>query len=570
MEKNNGFKRVLYNVIFPAILFMYPLIGISEGADIGDTTYSLGNYMFFDSMAGSWKYATFLANLTGYGLLKLAGGKMFVMNGLTSLFISAIALTVFYVLRKRINVMILFIGEIIAICLCWCPSVILYNYMTYLFFTMGALLLYKALTTDSRRYYVLAGLSLGINLFVRISNAIEVLLILALVYAFAIAREKIKFWISFGLCVLGYVIGAGAGLLIMIITGGSSGFKKAIEWMLSLTSSGDNNGGYDLKTMVKVIVDNYLGNVKWFIVTVVAIGLGVLVFKMLKGRILVLSKIGFALCVCILMYAYYRVGLISRDFYSNYCMFRFLAIIDMLMICVYIYAIVSKHYIYEDKILAVIALLIILITPLGSNNHLFTIINSMFIVLPVAMHLCIMGFDGVSNCPEVFAVKAVCLGLITVMFICSLCFNMCYVFQDSLKGEARNTAIKLSSTMSGMKTNEKHAKALDELTQYMAGKRESDLMLYGNIPGVAYMLEMNVCIDTLWPDLDSYSYKDFDKQLNMLSDKNDTPVIIISTEDFYDMSDSDSDKDKSLVQFILDNNYVKDYYNDEFVVLCVN
>ena len=67
---------VLAKYIYPSILFIYPLLSLGKGADISDTTYSLGNYMFIDHMDIAWKYATFLSNCLGRIFYLLTGGRM--------------------------------------------------------------------------------------------------------------------------------------------------------------------------------------------------------------------------------------------------------------------------------------------------------------------------------------------------------------------------------------------------------------------------------------------------------------------------------------------------------------
>ena len=111
------------------LLLIFVMTGIFSGADLSDTTYSLANYKYLNSLEGSWKYATFLANLTGFLLMKVFGGNMIMMNVATSMFIFITSGIVLFALRKVIPVPILIAGELIAVGLCWCPSVILYNYI---------------------------------------------------------------------------------------------------------------------------------------------------------------------------------------------------------------------------------------------------------------------------------------------------------------------------------------------------------------------------------------------------------------------------------------------------------
>ena len=53
------------------------------------------------------------------------------MKVYSSLLISAMALLGYRFFRTKMPAVIAFLAELSAIGMCWCPSVILYNYMTY-------------------------------------------------------------------------------------------------------------------------------------------------------------------------------------------------------------------------------------------------------------------------------------------------------------------------------------------------------------------------------------------------------------------------------------------------------
>ena len=127
-------KGVLQKIIFPAILLIYPLLLVRQGIDISDTTYSLGYYRFMDGMDITWVLATYLANVAGAFLMKLPmGDTLLGMNIYTGLLAAAIALVCYYIMSKWLPAWMVFAGEVIALSLCWCPTTILYNYLTYFF-----------------------------------------------------------------------------------------------------------------------------------------------------------------------------------------------------------------------------------------------------------------------------------------------------------------------------------------------------------------------------------------------------------------------------------------------------
>ena len=140
------YRNFIENVLFPILLAIYPLVGINQGLNVADTTYSLANFQYFGQMKGTWMVATFLANAVGSLLIRLPfGGTLLGMYFYTSLVQSATALMVYLALRKRIPAPLLFVGEMLALGLCWCPSTVLYNYLTYFLMTAGMLLLYRGL-----------------------------------------------------------------------------------------------------------------------------------------------------------------------------------------------------------------------------------------------------------------------------------------------------------------------------------------------------------------------------------------------------------------------------------------
>ena len=138
--------RYLQNMLFPLVLFLFPLIKAAEGIDLTDTGYSLGNYRFFGEGNSLWTLLTFWSNVAGYGLTKLPmGDTMLGMKLYTSLLVSMTALLGYRFFRTKMPAWLAFAGEIAAIGLCWCPTVILYNYLTYLLFLLGGILLFRGL-----------------------------------------------------------------------------------------------------------------------------------------------------------------------------------------------------------------------------------------------------------------------------------------------------------------------------------------------------------------------------------------------------------------------------------------
>ena len=179
-------------ILFAVLLLLLPLLKINQGVDLTDTPYSLGNYRFFEGADGVWVLATFLSNVTGYLFTRLPfGGTMIGMKLYSSLLISFMALFSFRFFKTKMPMWVAFLGEVAAIGFCWCPSVILYNYMTYLFFLICGVLLFRGLAGNRPVCLFLSGISLGLNVSVRVPNILEAALILCVWYYGA--RKKKSF-----------------------------------------------------------------------------------------------------------------------------------------------------------------------------------------------------------------------------------------------------------------------------------------------------------------------------------------------------------------------------------------
>ncbi len=301
------------NICFPVLLLLYPLLLINQGLDVADTTYSLTNFQYFGQMKGTWMVATFLANVVGSLFMKLPFGDTMVgMNFYTSLVQSATALMVYLGLRKRIPALLLFLGEMMALGLCWCPSTILYNYLTYLLMTAALLFLYKGLTVlhvpegkaaagetlgaraggdtsfeKGRRYFLAAGVCLGANVAVRMPNVVQAAFIVAVWYGvIVIDRERTSCATSQGMagrctvgdrqaavcwgqlvkvtvwCLAGYILGFGIPLAVICIRYGFSAYPDMVASMFAMT---ERAADYKPASMLTGMFGDYIQGLYWMV-----------------------------------------------------------------------------------------------------------------------------------------------------------------------------------------------------------------------------------------------------------------------------------------------------------------
>lgn len=562
---NSKFKNINEKGLFPLILIIWPLINSFKGLSLSDMTYSLTNYRFFDSMTGSWKYATYVANLFGSIMVKLCGGNIAYVNIFAGFVVSFISLFIYLSMKNEIGCGILFVTLLLSESLCWCPQVILYNYLTYLCFSMAAVVIYKAVTNNNKVLYFVAGIILGISFFVRISNVVQVILILSVwlgIYLYKGRNKKAKWIKPTLLCIGGYISGAGIVLLIIIVSSGIGGVIEAFQWATGLLTASDDAGGYSFKEMIKTIVQDYVSYAKWLLIMLAGIVAGILGFMTLKDKLVTLKKIGYIALVLILFVWFNRNGLFNIYYRNTGAIFGLSVIFILCQFMVLCYTVFDSESGRKEKLLSFIAITVLLVTPLGSNNHLFTLINSMFFTAPISLWLFLEFYKDHKKEVLLFPLYSMMAVFFTVFMIQALLFHINYQFNCGENGDARDYKVSSQSVASMVTMEEKQAGIIDEAILISSNVNPDGLILYGNIPGLSYILNTPSAISTSWPDLDSYSKDTLKEDLANVKGK----YLVIIANDTAKKQDTDDDKLNMIMEFISDNSekyegsYITAYY----------
>lgn len=524
MTKNAAFKNYIENGVFIVLLVFYPLILINQGLDVADTTYSLANFQYFASMDGTWMVATFLSNVVGYLMMHLPlGDTLQGMYFYTALVQSVIALSVYLIMRKKIPAPLVFIGEWIALGLCWCPSTVLYNYLTYLLMTGGILLLYGGILKDNRKYYIAAGVCLGVNVAVRMPNVVQAALIVALWYGAYVCGRTFKktVWDTLW-CILGYVVGFGVPFAAICVRYGIGAYPAMVQTMFAMTEQAVD---YKPSAMVMGMFGDYAVGLFWLIFAGICMAGGWLLFAVQRrfcgdkrGAVYACRAVYIAVLLVLLRF-YWGKGVFTFHYYEDRS--RYYPAVLLLLAAVFaaVYCLIKRDVRTEQKILAVLVLVQVFVTPLGSNNDLYPILNNLFLAVPFLLW---------AAKPKSFVWKAPLVLLIVFMLIQSTGFHMSFVFRDGEKGEVRDTVLTMPSKAAGIYTNKDNAAWFEELVEYAQGAELSgrEVILYGDLPGLSYLLDMPPALSTFWPDLPSYRMVEYERDMGQLTEP---PVIIVAS-----------------------------------------
>lgn len=593
-----GIYRKYHNFIekglFPVILLLYPFLTVNQGLDVADSTYSLTNFQYFASMEGTWMVATFLSNVTGWLLMRLPfGGTLFGIKCYTTLAQSAAALAVYFGLRKRMPAPLLFFGEFLALGLCWCPSTILYNYLTYLLMTAGLLLIDRGLAGGNaadaaflgnggkgRFCFIAAGFCLGVNVAVRMPNVVQVAFILAVWYGVVLIRGQENgenteeqplpwraLWGVTGWCLLGYMAGFGLPLAAVCIRYGVSAYPDMVYTMFAMTEQAVD---YRPASMLTGMFSDYGKGLYWLAfagICAAAAGFAFWVRERLYGagknagqqsggrpmaqsgdlvkewnayKITgVIIKAAYVLLLLALLRFYWGRGMFHFRYYQygNGSIYYPAVLLLLVTIAAAALCLIGKRACTEQKILAALVLLQIFLTPLGSNNYLYPIINNLFLAAPFLLWVVWSRYRRWRAEGGAYAFVWCAPVTLLIMFVTvqSIGSHANFVFQDGIYGEPRDMRVETPEKAAGVYTNLENGALLKELADFVKeeGLTGREMITYGELPGLYYLLDMPPALSTGWPDLTSYRMAEYTRDLAALEAESkagkDAPVIIVSS-----------------------------------------
>lgn len=619
MTKRAFFRNYIENGLFIILLAFYPLIHVNQGIDVADPTYSLGNFQYFQSANGTWMVATYLANVLGYALTKLPGGDTILgMQFYTGLIVSILAVFFYLMLRRKMPSVLVFAGEMLAISLCWCPTVVLYHYLTYALMGIGVWFLYLGCfqAEGNRRhkwYLIIAGICLGANIAVRMPNVVQAAFILVLWYSAFLQKKTWKAARRDTLyCMAGYLAGFLIPFASICVRYGMSAYPAMVQNMFAMT---DQAVDYKPASMITGMLDDYEHGLYWLAFAAACMLVLYIVYgccyvicnsRAVRKTERIFTWLFRLLCIgvwCVLLRFYWGQYMFHfRYYYYDYvCMYWWAVLFLMTGIAGALWMIVSRKITAEDKTLALLVLLQIFLTPLGSNNKLSPIINNLFIAAPFTLWCVYRWFqkanDGlydesdknrsgrstrnVRHLP--WQSMLVIFGI--VFCIQSIGFHWNFVFGDGIWGEARDTLAAELPKAEGVYTNRVNAECLADLAVYVReeGLTGNKVILYGEIPGLSYLLDMPSAISTTWPDLDSNRLSQFEQDMESVRQhmNEERPVVIVSSgvaayyaedAEVYEEFGVDPEKygaDRKmeiLLQFLTDYGYEESFVNKRYVV----
>ncbi|MDE7019244.1 MAG: hypothetical protein K2P65_17015 [Lachnospiraceae bacterium] len=536
------YRNYIEDGLFLVFLAFYPLTKINQGLDITDTCYSLGNAQYFPTAKGTWMTATYLANAVGWLLMQLPQGDT--LRGMyfyTGLLVSGMALISYFALRKKIPAWIVFIGELAAVSLCWAPTTVLYQYLTYFLMGAGMLLLYGGICTERTRGRIRfcclfgAGICLGANVAVRMPNVVQAAFILVLWYAAYRRKEAFTDTCRETLvCMAGYLTGFGIPLLCICLQYGFTAYPDMVRTMFAMT---DKAVDYKPSAMITGMFTDYITGLYWLAFAGACAGILYVLYRVKEAVfpqkhnwLYGLACVGICL---VLVRFYWGRGMFNFAYNEYRSIYQWAVLFLLVAIASAVWLFCNKRSRIEDNALALLILLAIFLTPLGSNNILYPIINNLFLVAPFTLWICYSWFVKTRGILRHWPWKSMLVMIIGMLLAQGIGFHTQFAFSDGIWGEKRDTLLSVMPKTAGIYTNRENAELFEELGAFaeerqFAGK---EVILYGKIPGLSYLLDMPTAISSAWPDLDSYRLMEMKQDMEAVELKMDVsrPVVIVAS-----------------------------------------
>ncbi len=565
MKASEKERVAWYEVFFTIVLFLYPFRHIHIGLDLWDTGYSYANflYMGLDHMDPMWLFSTYLANAVGHILTLLPGGETLLgMNFYTGLFVSALALIGYYFCTRKLRIPgpVVFLGEFMALSLCWCPTSVLYNYITYVFYLFSVVFLYKGLAERKNKFLFVAGIFLGTNVLVRFSNLAQAAMIVGVwAYALICALEDVKkeevagkgriravagktwhyLWRDTLWCLGGYLAALAVSMGYMAIRYGLDAYVQGILQLFTMTEGATD---YKPQAMIYALFESYIKNLYWFkrVFTFGAIAFVIynfckIVLKLTKldnknARITsIIRVVGRAMCILIglVMCSW----MLKNNFFSlNYALYHSMQspviVFFMLVMILAVVNVLFRPIPKEEKLISGLVLLIIIITSLGSNNGVFPSKNNLFIAAPFALWQFIrIGMEWKqikirSLELSLFPLKAV-LGVFIGLVLCqSVGFGTRFVFVETRGATDTVAQVTNNEVLQGIRMSPERARWMEEITAYVQEQelQGREVILYGQVPSLSFYLQMPSAFNP-WSDLRSFTPARMEESMEQVSNE---------------------------------------------------
>jgi hypothetical protein len=556
------------------LMAAYPVLLIVQGIDFTDMGFNLTNQwlIFRDPTSYQQGYLFYLSNLLGGLWLSLTLPMGLFTIKLGWVLVLYLTLLLCYLVLRRIgptsgSIPGLATGLLLA--LVWNTKLgttwLSYNDLSALCNVAATLLLLMGLTGEGGRLTAAAGATVAVAVFVRFPNVLSLALVAGIpVYAHASAKS-LSWVLRHSLFLLaGFVVAAGVILAAMALVG-----HVEIYWMrlLQVLSAAADDPGYAYSSanLVQLLIRDYrLMGVSlglslpfllfttwalprqwyWQLACVISC-LAILSVIVLPGapRLLAYSAAIVTVVACVLSFVLmgrrapgerargllFTLGsilaaLVFVDFVHKYSTW----VVPGLLYLALGYRLWASEAAVE-KLIAALSLIVLVVSPLGSDNGLINAVYGMWLAIPFAVMIAFERIQALVQVPF-YQRPSLALAIIVLGAIPMVALDSAYVstYRDSADRSLMNSSID-SPFFRGVLTTPERAQVVEELMVELPThvERGDDLLIHGDCTLVHLLTDTRPVLGTTWNG--AYTPMEFAERLGELEQGGTRwPVVLLS------------------------------------------
>ncbi len=526
-EKNLNLVLISAIIVFPWIFLVF------QGLDILELGYWMVSYENFfknpeimpDILFGSWltAYAGALVNLCFGDLGIIAFRIVFVLTLYLLLYVVYLLLSPFT--TKKLLLYFLLLSEIFV-------NISTYRVMNYYIFTtllflFSLLFLYRGLTTNKLFMFFIAGVAVGLNIFIRLPNLLGIFLFLVIVY-YELATGRFQYRQTLkkiAIFVSGCLFAVVSTLLFMKMIGHYDLYVDTIAFIFGLT--GEGSSGHGSVKLLRLFMQGHYKAIKhggflFIILSLILLSGKYWADKKLnKLVILVLSVL---LAFLIIQYSHINI-------LNYYCVYS--GIIGLLYGSLLWIAYKKFKESPEFGAIAFASFLIMEMIPLGSQAYKYQIIYGMYLAIPVVL-IYLYSLEKIRFGHFNISEKSI-RALRSTITVSIMAFAMIVMnYYRAPNGETKRWTMFYGVDhphLRGVIMTKERAETLNELivalNKYQ--KEFSYILTYEQISTVAYLSDLQPYINSTYPLF--WTDDKVEKELKLASLKKTLPMVVRAKSD---------------------------------------
>lgn len=595
------YKKII-KITLICICCFIPFINISKGLDVADTGYILNSYEFVFKNPESINFSIILTSVFGniiLNILNLLNIPIYLgLKVVAAIFSLVVSWIILQNLKKHFDENILLIGIMISLLLARGHiSILMYTNLSGFILAIASIILINGIIEEKNKSIFISGLLIGINVFVRISNLVQVILIFSIIYyGWKNKNKKVILKNSF-IFLSGVAISLGISLLFIILYFGKSQLISMIN--IYFQESINSSDSHSMMDSIKINLNQGLNGLFW-IAILWSIGFAIDYFCKRKNcsakNICIIYGILAILPIVFIVLKYYNFdkiiifSLIYKMFYSVYQPFS---------ICVAFYSLITLYMCFikkensiNESLILIIGFLSMISLPMGSNQGFAILYQGFYLQAAI---LSVFVYKILSNTSEIkykqikkrvnpIFQRGIIIFVLIYFLSMLLIRNITYTYRDNTKLDKftiNNYKFK------GIYTTEQRAKYINELLEKIEPyiDENTKLITYGSIPIFSYALDMPPFFNGFngWIEMGQLSIDSMKESIENSVKEEKFPLIIISNvgtnnsewpsdETIKIMEEIKGEDNKYFLiqEYIIENNYSLLFKNEVFEVYYVD